>query len=240
MEKFFINVDNRRICVAVHRTEAPARGCVVTCHGLFSSKDSDKFLMISEHFTSAGLVVIRFDFSGCGESSGDISETTVSRRLEELEAVITWLRQQVNIRHEVCLLGSSLGGYVASLYAIRHPIVALSLWATPIDLLGIMPNIPKQDLAKLKQHFYVDACTWDIASCLDSLLRVQIIHGTQDTIVPLQQGQKIYEKVNYPKELVYLTDGDHSLTKSSHCKEAVSKSLAWFLHFIVDSSILYF
>lgn len=187
--------------------------------------------MISECFTAAGLMVVRFDFSGCGESSGDISETTVSQRLEELEAVVFWLRQNGDIRNNVCLLGSSLGGYVASLYAARQPVAALSLWATPIDLLDIVPNIPQQELAKLKQDFYVDARTLDFAACLGALSRVQIIHGTQDAIVPSEHAEKIMEKVNHPKELIFLPGADHSLTDNNHRREAVTKSLAWFLHF---------
>jgi len=232
MEKFFIDVRDRRICAALHRTKRPAQGCVVTCHGLFSSKDTDKFLMIAERFTAAGLMVVRFDFSGCGESSGDISETTVSRRLEELEEVVRWLRQQGDTPNAVCLLGSSLGGYVASLYAARHPVAALSLWATPIDLLAIVPNIPRQELEKLRQDFYLDARAWDLAASLGALARVQIIHGTQDAIVPPEHAEKIHEKVNHPKELLFLDGADHSLTGDAHREEAASKSLAWFLQFL--------
>jgi len=85
-EKIFLNVADRKICVVPHLPEQRPGGFVITCHGLFSSKDSDKFTGIARRFAAAGLAVIRFDFSGYGESSGHIADTTVTRRLQELAA----------------------------------------------------------------------------------------------------------------------------------------------------------
>jgi len=70
-----------RLAAALHLPEAGQRPwpCVVTAHGLLSSKDSDKYVQIGEVFTQAGIAVCRFDFRGCGESQGNLAETTVAQ-----------------------------------------------------------------------------------------------------------------------------------------------------------------
>ncbi len=120
-EKFQIELDDRRIDGVLHLCEkrAPA---VITCHGLFSSKQSDKFLQIAESFSREGFAVARFDFGGCGESTGDIADTTVTRRLKELEAVMHHLSGHAQLSGRYGILGSSLGGYAGLLYAARHPV----------------------------------------------------------------------------------------------------------------------
>ncbi len=231
-EKFFIDVEERKICGVLHLPEKSKPACVITCHGLFSSKDSDKFTGIAERFTRESLAVIRFDFSGCGESSGHISDTTVSRRLQELEAVAAFAGNHQSLGRQQCLLGSSLGGYLSLLYALKHPGTILSLWATPYDLLEISENIPPSDLKQLKQEFFIDARTYSLASILGAVSHIQLIQGQKDSIVPWRHAEEIFFRANEPKELVILPEGDHSLTGAFEREKAVSKSLAWFLQHI--------
>ena len=47
------------------RSRAP---CVICSHGLFSSKDSPKFIAMTEHLAQEGFAAIRYDHRGCGES----------------------------------------------------------------------------------------------------------------------------------------------------------------------------
>lgn len=229
-EKFFLNVFDRKICVVLHSPERRPDGCVITCHGLFSSKDSDKFIGIAQRFTAAGLAVIRFDFSGCGESSGHISETTVTRRMQELEAVAAFCAdRQKQFRRRPCLLGSSLGGFLCLLHAARRPGSVLSLWATPYDLPEIAVTIPPEELKVLKQDFFVDARSFQLDPILGAVSRAQLIHGRKDTIVPWHHAEKIFSLINQPKELVFLPNSDHSLTDPKDRVAAIKKSLAWFL-----------
>ena len=77
---------------------APARAsapspCVVACHGLSASKDSDKYLLLGDELPAAGLALARFDFRGCGESSGVEEETTIATRIEDVETVLAFLRR---------------------------------------------------------------------------------------------------------------------------------------------------
>ncbi len=122
IETFVLRVDNKSICGVLHLPLLEKPPCVITCHGLFSSKDSDKFLSIARVFTDRGIAVIRFDFSGCGESTGSIADTTVTGRLAELTAVVQFARQHQLPGPRLGLLGSSLGGYLSLLYAAQDTV----------------------------------------------------------------------------------------------------------------------
>ncbi len=229
-------VEPFRICVA-HQTIAgllhlphrkPAPG-IITAHGLFSSKDSDKFITIADDFTARGLAVIRFDFGGCGESSGSVSDTTVSRRLNELAAVVAFARRHPALSGQFGLLGSSLGGYVALLFAAQdQTIAAVSVWATPYNLFALQEQMPAAELHRLKNDFFIDAAQHPLGSVLPRLATVQIIHGKNDALVPPDHAEEIFRRVRQPKELIIIPAGDHSLTRPEDRTTALVQSARWF------------
>jgi pimeloyl-ACP methyl ester carboxylesterase len=226
-EKFQLQLEDRRIDGVLHLcdTRAPA---VITCHGLFSSKQSDKFIQIADTFSREGFAVVRFDFGGCGESTGAIADTTVTRRLQELEAVMRHLSGHAKLSGRYGILGSSLGGYVGLLYAARHPVAALSVWATPYELMSLRENIPKTDLHKLKEEFFSDARTHNLPAAVSGMQSVQIIHGREDAIVPWRHAELIHQALHDPKVLLFLPGADHSISQPQQRRKAIMHSLAWF------------
>lgn len=229
VEQFRVLVEHRSISGLLHLPRQAPAPCVITAHGLFSSKDSDKFISIADYFTARGFAVIRFDFGGCGESDGTISDTTVSRRLKELEAVVAFARQHPLLSQQLGLLGSSLGGYVSLLYAAQEQnIIALSVWSTPYDLFALRESIPAYDLHQLKDDFFVDAAQHHLRAVLSDLATVQIIHGKNDTVVPPSHAEEIFSRVSEPKELHIIPAGDHSLTDPADRTKALELSARWF------------
>ncbi|MEE9182514.1 MAG: alpha/beta fold hydrolase, partial [candidate division NC10 bacterium] len=106
--------------------------CVIAAHGLFSAKVSDKFVLLAARLTEAGFACLRFDFRGCGQSGGQLKDTTIAGRINDLRAVLARLRDHQALDQRFFLVGSSLGGYVALFVAAQGPHAsALALWATP-------------------------------------------------------------------------------------------------------------
>ncbi len=124
------------IPAVVHLPERTPAPVVVCCHGLLSYKDSAKFVAIGEQFGSAGMAVVRFDFSGCGESQIIQRESLLFSRMRDLGCVLDYVQRQSWADGTVGLLGSSLGGYLSLLAASRASIdiQAVVCWATPFDL----------------------------------------------------------------------------------------------------------
>jgi hypothetical protein len=74
-----------------------------------------------------------FDHRGCGDSQGDFEkDTTLSGRIRDLTAALTYLRGMDLFGPGLGLFGSSLGGAIALLHALENPVDALAVYAAPI------------------------------------------------------------------------------------------------------------
>ncbi len=118
---------------------------VVICHGFIGNKIGMHriFVKAARTFCDAGYIVLRFDFSGCGDSDGDHSEITIDGQVNETLAAIEFLRQSNSQIDKVFLIGHSMGGAVAALTAETvEDLTGLVMWA-PVakmydDILGIV------------------------------------------------------------------------------------------------------
>jgi alpha-beta hydrolase superfamily lysophospholipase len=234
-EPFKLNLPDRIIYGALHLPGSKNPPCVITCHGLFSTMESDKFTAIADAFTKAGIAIIRFDFSGCGKSSGNISDTTISRRIEELEKVVDFSKNHPALGKKFGILGSSLGGYVSLFFASKNHVDALSVWATPYDLAETCNNIPENDLKILNQSFFDDASKYNLSSILTKIKNLQVIQGKKDLTVPWQHAEKIYNGANHPKKLIFFPEGDHSISETYDREKAVNESLNWILNRLINT-----
>ena len=84
--RFRVTVGAAEVAGVLHLPEA-GRGrwpCVVACHGMGASKDSDKYLLLGRELPPAGLALARFDFRGSGESGGGHEDATIETRMAEI------------------------------------------------------------------------------------------------------------------------------------------------------------
>lgn len=205
--------------------------CVVACHGLGASKDSDKYLLLGAEFPAAGLALARFDFRGCGESPGREDETTVATRIEDVRAVLSHLARHPRLDGRFGLLGSSLGGFVALHVAAALgtglPVVT---WNAPATLEGLearpepTPGIGEPFLAELRAGRH--------AAALAGVSHHLVVQAEADEVVPAEHGARLHARAAEPRDLVLIAGADHRLSEPAHRKEAVALSLAWFLRFL--------
>jgi pimeloyl-ACP methyl ester carboxylesterase len=203
---------------------------VVACHGLGASKDSDKYLLLGETLPGHGLGLARFDFRGCGESSGTESDTTVATRIEDLESVLTALAGHLRLDGRFGLLGSSLGGFVAMHAARRRadttPVVT---WNAPAMLHHLDDPGPETGLGAA---FREDVRAGRHAEAPAGLRRHLVIQGGRDEVVPVHHGRELHRRAADPREWLLIPDADHRLTDPDHRRHAVAASLEWFRRFL--------
>ncbi|MBX9634235.1 MAG: alpha/beta hydrolase, partial [Magnetospirillum sp.] len=99
--------------MAYHRLAGHNPG-IVFLHGFRSDMDGGKALALEEFCRSTGRAFLRFDLYGHGKSSGQVEDGTIGRWADDAEAVLTQLTDGPQI-----LVGSSLGGWIALLAALR-------------------------------------------------------------------------------------------------------------------------
>ena len=202
--------------------------CVILSHGLVSSKESSKYALVSDIFAGAGIATCRFDYHGCGESGGDITETTLSIRLENLDVITEYIINHPSVdHHNIGILGSSFGGTTCVLKAARDMrIKCVSPWATPYrldkDEDGTISGIP------FKETIFTDFTQHDVLAEAQKVSNALVIHGEMDEVVPCEEGKTIYKNIKKPKKCVIIKGGDHTLSNPIHRDEAIKLALHWF------------
>ena len=207
--------------------------CVIASHGLFSTKDSEKYTFLGYRFARRGIALLRFDFRGCGESGGRISESTVSDRIEDLNMAMGFVRSHPRIGPRIGLMGSSLGGFISLITAAgEEDIRAVVTWATPFTLDGLEEKRVEGEMAVLGEEFFQDIKTHDLTSILGKVVNCLVIHGDRDELVPVEHARMIYERLNEPKKMEIIEGGDHRLTHPVHREKAIETSLDWFERYL--------
>jgi uncharacterized protein len=235
MERYRIALSGGHLAVALHR---PARGpvapCVVACHGLSASKDSDKYLLLAEELPRAGLALARFDFRGCGESSGVEEDTTVASRIEDVQAVLKLLEADAGLdAGRLGLLGSSLGGFVAlHVAALRGDGMPVVTWNAPANL-DDLAHEARHDGAGLGPAFFAELATHRHVRAPAGVPRHLIVQGERDDVVPIEHATVLADRAGDPFDCVVIPDADHRLTDIAHRREALRVSVAWFSRFLL-------
>jgi|UniRef100_A0A7C5AKX7 fermentation-respiration switch protein FrsA (DUF1100 family) len=148
-----------------------------------------------------GVQVFIFDYREYGKSEGRISREGTYKDAAGAFYYLTETRGLPPT--EIILFGRSLGTALATDLAARKPCRALILES---------PFTNSTDMARLYAPFLFD---WRPKVPYDNLGKigqvrapVMVIHGSQDEVIPVDMGRRVYEAAPEPKEL-YIIPGAH-------------------------------
>ena len=229
-ERHTVALPGGKLALVLHLPDAPAAvPCVVACHGLSASKDSEKYLLLGRELPRAGLALARFDFRGSGESTGREEEATIATRIEDAWAVLGELESHPRLDGRFGLLGSSLGGFVA-LFVAREAGLPVVTWNAPSDLSELSA---RADSAALGAPFRAELAAGAHRHAPAGVARHLVIQGDRDEVVDVAHGLRLHRASAPPRELALIRGGDHRLTETAHRLEAVTRSREWFLRCFV-------
>jgi pimeloyl-ACP methyl ester carboxylesterase len=204
--------------------------------GFRSDMTGSKATAIDAFGESHGLAVSRFDYSGHGQSGGDFNEGTISRWLEEAEAVFaTTAGPQI-------VIGSSMGGWLALLLnkALRlrgdDRVHGLVLIAPATDMTELMlEQMPKKYRKLLDKQGYVDTPSEYSAQpyrinkaliddgkrhllfgrAIETGCPVTVLQGARDRDVPKEHAARLVQHlISDPVIFTVVPDGDHRLSRA--------------------------
>ena len=118
---------------------APPRAYALFAHCFTCSKDYVAASWITRSLAAEEIAVLRFDFTGLGNSQGDFANTNFSSNVEDLLAAATFLRE--NYSAPEILVGHSLGGTASIVAASKLP-----------DVKAVAPINAPHSPAHLKRH----------------------------------------------------------------------------------------
>jgi pimeloyl-ACP methyl ester carboxylesterase len=224
----------RDIAVLTREGTPPA---IVWFGGFRSDMRATKAEALDRWAAEAGRAVVRFDYSGHGESTGAFVEGTISRWLEDSLAVLDRYAGERPV-----LVGSSMGGWLALLACLRLAAErpdraprALVLIAPAPDFTETLmwPAFPPEAKAALQETglFMSPSAYGEPYPITRDLIEdgrrhlllggpiapgcpVHILQGMRDPDVPWEHAMALVERL--PGENVQLTlikDGDHRLSR---------------------------
>lgn len=229
----------------VGRLELPPsdlRACALFAHCFTCSKDLKAAGHIVRALVDRGIAVLRFDFTGLGESEGDFSRTDFSSNLQDLVAAADYLRAEYEAPR--ILIGHSLGG--AAVLAMAHEVpesVAVATIGAPSDtehlsrkLRQQAPDLMFQDeveihLAgrpfRIRRQLLEDLDGHRLLPAIASLERALLVfHSPVDDTVGIEHARLIFQTANHPKSFVSLDTADHLLLENNRDAQYVGNVLA--------------
>ena len=225
--------DDLKLQAVLTTPESNAWPLVILCHGFLSHKDSSKYKLLSRVFAQESIATVRFDFRGCGESEGLLSESSISRRWRDLQKVIATSLGFGGFDGRLGLLGSSLGGYLALLEVSHNPTIrCVAVWSSPSHLLDLAKRLPEVSPVEFSRECYDDLLTVELLSRLENVQRVLIVHGQEDQQVPSEHASKLYEVLDEPKALHILEGADHRFSAPESREEAIRVTMEWFKKYL--------
>jgi putative redox protein len=104
----FPNRDGESLSGILDLPSGTPRAYSLFAHCFTCSKNLKAASNISRSMVAAGIAVLRFDFTGLGQSEGDFADTSFSSNVDDLLAATDWLAQEYAAPE--ILFGHSLGG----------------------------------------------------------------------------------------------------------------------------------
>ncbi len=204
------------------------RAYVLFAHCFTCSKNLSAVRNISKALTLNGFGVLRFDFTGLGDSEGEFADTNFSSNVEDLLAAAEFLSDQYE--SPKLIVGHSLGGAAAIFAADKIPsveaIATIGAPASPEHVShlfeGSLEEIRQNKSAKvnlggrpftIKSQFIEDLHRQDLPEVLKDINKsLLILHSPQDRTVGIENAAKIYKAAMHPKSFVSLDGADHLMS----------------------------
>lgn len=247
----FYNKQNESLSGLLELPNARVNCYAIFAHCFTCSKDGIAATYISRALAENGVAVLRFDFTGLGNSAGDFPNTNFSSNLDDLFAAAEFLQE--NYAAPQILIGHSLGGSavlavakqiesVRAVVTINSPATAehvkhlfddahneiLNNQSAKVSLGGRSFTIQKQFIEDLDRHNTLD----HIKELGKALL---VFHSPVDQIVSIDEATRIYLAAKHPKSFITLDQADHLLSDKDDANYVAAVITAWVSRYLADS-----
>jgi uncharacterized OsmC-like protein/alpha/beta superfamily hydrolase len=212
-------------------------------HCFTCSKDLKAAGWISRALVEREIAVLRFDFTGIGESQGEFAATDFHTNLDDLVAAADFLRREREAPR--LLVGHSLGGCAVLAAAERIPeALAVATLGAPSDtehlrntLIHLAPELAARGEAEVRlggrsfrisRQFLDDLAEDHLRGVLEHLHKALLIfHSPVDNVVGIDHARRLFEMAKHPKSFVSLDMADHLLTSERDARFAGDVLAAW-------------
>jgi len=160
----------------------------------------DRYGIFRRSLAEIEIGTISFDFIGFGDTGGNIAETSLCSRTEQVKRVV----EEIKIKTPFSVLGASMGGYTAIILLKYYPIKTLILFV-PAVYDRAAYQIPFGDefsKAIRKPMSWINTDAWVILKIYSG--NILLIQAENDLIIPEGVIHRIYESsISANKRTIY-------------------------------------
>lgn len=212
-------------------------------HCFTCSKNFKAPTHISHALAKEGFGVLRFDFTGLGESEGDFADTNFSSNVQDLIKAAEYLGEE----HQApkIVIGHSLGGAAILQAATKlGKVDAVVTIGAPYDpghvkhLLGdAVEKLKTEETAQvtiagrtfsIQRQFVEDLEEQEMKETIGGLRRaLLVLHAPLDATVGVDNAALIFQAAKHPKSFVSLDTADHLLSNEDDARYAGALIAVW-------------
>jgi putative redox protein len=239
----FSNAEGETLSGVIEAPDGDVRAWAIFAHCFTCSKKSLAASRVARGLAAQGIGVLRFDFTGLGESDGDFSTGGFSSNVSDLLAAAGWMARQA--KPVTLMIGHSLGGAATVVAAGQlDGVNAVVTIGAPSDAGHVVEQF-KESVAEieaegaaqvnlagrpftLSRSFLDDvraATVQDAASALKKPLL--ILHAPADDVVGIDNATSLFLAAKHPKSFVSLDRADHLLTGKDDAAFVVDVISGW-------------
>jgi putative redox protein len=251
-ERFdFEGADGQTLSGALDLPDGEVRAHALFAHCFTCSKTSLATVRIARALAGAGIAVLRYDFTGLGQSGGEFADATFSGSVLDLIAAAAAMAAAD--RPPSLLIGHSLGGAAVLAAAGELPgLRAVATIGAPFTV-GHVTKLFGDGLERLVRDGEVEV---DIGgrpflirrTFLEDLERhdqeerirhlrhpLLVLHSPLDQVVGVDNASAIFFAARHPRSFVSLDDADHLLTRPADAQYAADVIVAWASRYMAKS-----
>jgi putative redox protein len=206
---------------------------------------------ISSALTQNGMAVLRFDFTGLGQSGGEFEDTNFSSNLSDLTEAYDFLEKKFEAPQ--ILIGHSLGGaavlHVAGALKKVKAVVTIGAPSNPTHVKALLKGGEKEIREKgeaevniggrpfkIKKQFLEDLEKDRKGEVIRHLGKALLVmHSPQDKIVGIDNAAEIYQQAMHPKSFITLDGSDHLLSRKADSHYVGNMVSSWASRYIVSN-----
>lgn len=234
------SMDVKRVCAVFQNKQGESLSGLlelpdgnIKCYAIFAhcftcSKEGLAATYISRKLAENGIAVLRFDFTGLGNSEGDFSNSSFSSNIDDLISASDYLDQYYESPQ--LLIGHSLGG--AAILAVAQyidtvkAVVTINSPATADHVKHLVVQTGNEsgldETVKIslgdrtftfRKQFLDDLDRYNTPDHVGRLNKALLIfHSPSDQTVSINEAARIYSAAKHPKSFISLDQADHLLS----------------------------
>ncbi len=221
----------------------PPRGWALFAHCFTCGKNLKPVVNIARALNQEGIGVLRFDFTGLGESEGDFADTNFSSNVEDLVAAGRFMEDE-GIAPDL-LVGHSLGGAAVLHAAASLPsVVAVATIGAPSETAHVLRHIHGSEKEieetgeatvtlggrpfQIRRQFLRDLEATAMENAVRGLGRaLLVLHSPVDETVGIDNAAALFQMARHPRSFISLDDADHLLMDERDSRYAGRAIAGW-------------